>query len=330
MTALIILTYNNVECLRRCLESARKLDAGRVVPIIVDNASEPANLAAAIEAVGQAWGVEPQVLSASNAGAGGIGAHPVVVASTENLGYARGNNLGMKVAEAMGEAEYVLLANDDIVFTSDIVPGLRRVLAEEQSCGIAAPVLYRPGMKAIDHNCARRKEKVGDMIAENVLGYWWKWRGYRHAPRQMARYILASAARNEWPDRVGVDLPSGACMMASLDLMRRIGGLDSRTFLYYEENILMAKLSREGLRCVVDTRLGAVHLGAATTSKAAVSYDLAKESCRSQIYYVKEYSGAGLLVRFLHRLSAAFFLASCRLQHAVAPGYIRRKMRRAK
>lgn len=324
MTALIIVTYDNVDCLRRCLASARMLDSGAVVPVVVDNGSDSAGATAAADALAESWGVPAQVATPDDVAAGRLSRGPVVVRSRDNLGYARGNNLGVMAAEAMGEVEYVMFANDDVIFVDDIVPGLRRVLSEEKDCGIAGPVLYRPDMDSIDHNCARRAESVAQMISDNFLKYWWRWRRMPCSPGQRRRHMLQEMPRDKWPARLRAEMLSGACMMMRHDVFAVLGGFDPRTFLYYEENILMEKMRRAGLHAAIDTTLGAVHEGAATTSRASKSLQMMRESCRSQRIYVQYYTDAGRVLRLLHRLSVGFLLASHRLQRAVAPGRMRK------
>lgn len=320
MTALVIVTHNNADCLRRCLASARVLGGRGAIPVVVDNGSTQANLNAAIEALADTWGCRPQVVTPEEVQSGDLEPRPVVVTSRDNLGYARGNNLGVEAARTMIGVQYVLLANDDVIFTADIVPGLQRVLCEEEGCGVAGPVLYRPDMADIDHNCARMPEKASMMISDNFLKYWWRLRGMKRSPWQQRRYMLAGIGRDKWPRRLRVGMPSGACMMMRLDTFVDVGGFDERTFLYYEENILMEKLHRHGLHAVVDTTLGAVHLGAATTSQAPKSYEIMRESCRSQRLFVDKYTDAGPILRLFHRLSVFFLLASYGLQRAIAPG----------
>lgn len=328
MTALIILTYNNVECMRECLASARVLDAGRIVPIVVDNGSLPEVAPSIIEAVARAWGGEPQVVTADGLDSTRVRACPTVVRSEQNLGYARGNNLGLDVASAMPGVEYVLIANDDVMYVDDIVPGLQSMLCCDDNCGVATPVLYRTGLRDVDYNCARREEKVSEMIADNMLMYWWRWRGLRQSPRQRARFVLANISRAEWPERLIVDLPSGACMMMRTSVLDSVGRFDPHTFLYYEENILMAKLRRMGMCAMVDTRLKAVHMGAATTSVADRKYAMMLHSGRSQMWYVAHYSGASTLMRWMHRMSVFFMLGSHRLQQAIAPGFMKSRAKR--
>ncbi len=322
MTALIIVTYNNVECLRRCLASAREHCAGSVVPIIVDNGGAASGDAAVCDAVSEAWGESPHVLEPDMIGDVRIKAAAVVVTPRGNQGYARGNNLGASAARAIEGVDYVMFANDDVSFVADIVPGLRQVLFDDDKCGVASPVLLRPDMRSIDRNCARLSESVADMVSDNFLKYWWLWRGLSHSPSQSARYILPDTLDDACPARVKVDLTSGACMMMRLRDFERVGGFDPHTFLYYEENILQAKLSRLGMHAIVDTRLKAVHQGAATTSGMPDSYAIMRESCRSQRWYVKNYAQTGTLMSALHKISVFFLLCSYRAQKIIAPGYM--------
>ncbi len=115
--SLIILTYNNLEYTRLCLESIERHSGELSYEVIlVDNASQDET---------------PQFLRAYAQERLNVR----VLLNRTNLGFARGNNLG--AAEAQGE--YLVFLNNDIVVTPGWLPGLLRRL-EDPTVGMAGPV----------------------------------------------------------------------------------------------------------------------------------------------------------------------------------------------
>ena len=75
--------------------------------------------------------------------------HPLVLPyislllSSENDGYARGNNKGLKLAETDPEVTDVLILNNDILFVQDIIPSLLDYYYKLPDAGIVSPLLCK-------------------------------------------------------------------------------------------------------------------------------------------------------------------------------------------
>ncbi|MFN8641978.1 MAG: glycosyltransferase, partial [Candidatus Binatia bacterium] len=101
---LLILTWNRRADVLRCVASLPRLTYANLTPVVIDNASAD-DSAAALRAAQP--GLE-------------------ILANPRNLGYAGGNNVGIRWALARG-ADYVLLINSDTEVTPDLVTELVRV-----------------------------------------------------------------------------------------------------------------------------------------------------------------------------------------------------------
>jgi GT2 family glycosyltransferase len=64
---------------------------------------------------------------------------------------------------------------------------------------------------------------------------------------------------------VAVDWLSGACLAVRGDLLRQLGGLDERYFLYYEDEELCLQVRRRGYEVVLLPQLQAMHIGGASS-----------------------------------------------------------------
>ena len=114
--------------------------------------------------------------------------------------------------------------------------------------------------------------------------------------------------------RVEVEIISGSCFMVKKSIFEALGGFDSGTFLYYEENILWEKIRVLGLKNYLDCSVRLIHLGAATTSTQATSLFVAKCLIDSTRYYIKEFKKAGLMYRATMEIFYALFLLKMRIK----------------
>ena len=124
--SVIILTFNNLDLTRACLDSVlKRSDYPNLEVIVVDNASTDGT-PAYLEAFGQR--------------------HPEVrmVLNSENLGFAAGNNVGLEIATG----DYLVVLNNDTVVTPGWVLTLLRHFEREPALGLLGPVTGNIGNEA--------------------------------------------------------------------------------------------------------------------------------------------------------------------------------------
>lgn len=115
----ILINWNQEQDVYECLDSLRKLHYSNYEVIVVDNASTD----------GSANRIKckfPEI---------------ILLRNEENLGYAGGNNVGIKLALKHG-AEYILLLNSDTVASKSLLSVLIEALAINKSLGIVGPAIY--------------------------------------------------------------------------------------------------------------------------------------------------------------------------------------------
>ncbi len=221
----------------------------------------------------------------------------------QNCGYARGNNRGLDLAYADSEIDRVMILNNDILLTENIITPLNNDLDTIADVAIVTPLLYKRDGVSIDHTCARKAATLGQ-----ILGLWAVLHrttfGIMHRIYQ-SQFLLPTSSPDE--PLLRVELPSGSCMMCDKELFRKIGSFDPNTFLYYEENIIWEKIKALGLSNYLDKRISCIHLGAATTSTKSPSAFIAKCSVESTRYFIRNYTNAGLLYRWALEIFFALF-----------------------
>ena len=216
-TAVVVLNYNGLDDTLLCLESMRPLaDAGHDI-ILVDNGST----------------VDPR--EAASAVLPGLIYHRNPV----NLGYAGGNNSGIRLALDRG-ASFVLVLNNHTTVAPTIVEELRRQFDRDPSLGIVGPVV-----NFMDEPAAVMTDGVA----------------FNPGPGTEFFVRIPVPPVDVDPSLVPVDIVNGCCMMVRAEVFRAVGLLDEQFFIVHEESDLCLKAGRAGFRCAVYGRTLVWHKG---------------------------------------------------------------------
>ncbi len=198
--SIVIVNWNVRDLLRDCLQSvfASEIDVPPEV-IVVDNAS-------ADDSAAMVRAEFPQV---------------TLIASDENLGFARGSNLG--ASHATGD--FIFLLNPDTRLYPDTLHRLRDYLQAHPAVGVVAPqLLWADGSI---QSSRRRFPSLSTMLWESTLLE--QWFPHNHAA---ARYRFDDIPPTE---PLAVDWAVGAALFLRRDVWAQVGGLDGSFFMYFEE-----------------------------------------------------------------------------------------------
>ena len=152
----------------------------------------------------------------------------IVRRNERNLGYAGGNNRAIREALGAG-AHYVFLANDDTVLAEDALERMVQACEQDPSIGAAGPTLLyydRPDI-IID-----RGRMVDDETADEI-------------------YLDRGLSKNQGHhEELEVDCITGCGLLLRAETLGKVGLLDERFFLNYEETDLCRRIARAGQRVV--------------------------------------------------------------------------------
>lgn len=160
--------------------------------------------------------------------------HVRILESRENIGYSRGNALGIRHARG----KYLLVINPDNELEST---GLRTMVAameRDATIGILAPCLVYPDGSVRDS--FRRFPSVVDVLIKRTPLR-------RLFPGRLRHYLRADEDPRAVQD---ADWVVGACFLIRRDVYEKIGGLDPRFFLFFEDIDLCRRVRAAGLRVV--------------------------------------------------------------------------------
>jgi GT2 family glycosyltransferase len=166
-----------------------------------------------------------------------LGNRITLIESSENLGYAGGNNLAMREAFARG-ADYVWLFNSDALAPPDTLARMIEVCEADGRIGLASP-LIREENDRIQFAGRMFDLTVPDTCSTDDIGQARTWQA-------------------DHPDRIAL---TGTAMLVSRALFERIGGLDDSLFAYWEDTDYSIRSATAGFRNIVVFDVSIFHPG---------------------------------------------------------------------
>lgn len=239
MIAFVILHYNTIEHTLACIENIKAMiDTTDFHIIVVDNASpnkteiELSNLYEKDTTV-------------------------TVLCSKDNVGFAKGNNIGFKYAKNILKAKYIVLLNGDTrILTKNLSYAIEKEYAQFNA-GVIGPLIISGDGKVtsnpmrdmpVDFQTAKKfiSEYNGRLwgITHGVIGFAWGkiydifFRVRKKIERRFARDCVI---KDIWLDRIQrrENIVLHGCFLVFTPLyINRFDGLYERTFMYMEEDFL--------------------------------------------------------------------------------------------
>lgn len=219
---IIILNYNGKDVLKNCLASVFKLDFPNLEVVVVDNNSTDGSLEFAKANFSKA----------------------IFIKNEENLGYAAGNNVGIRFAlERL--ADYVLLLNNDTEVEKDFLAHLVAVAEKEKKSGLLSPVIFNGRDKTVwfsggTVNWLRMKAKHNQKI------------------------------RTE--DYYATGFVSGCALLVKAAVFKAIGLLDEDYFLYWEDVDFSVRARRAGFENLVVAKSWVDHFEKSESNRKQKTY----------------------------------------------------------
>lgn len=280
-TGIIILNYNNYYDTINCIQSVYQhcFDES-LLTVIVDNGSDNDSIIQ-ISTFLQHNKFNYKILNISQEIKNEDGSI-VIIPTNENLGYAKGNNIGIRFLINQ-KVDQILILNNDILFTSNIIIPLVNCLNAHPELGLVSPLLLKDE-KRIDYKCCRNNPTNWMIICESMS--FLKLPGIKRIVSR--NYILKTTPSIINNQIVFCDIISGACILAKTTTWEQLHGFDENTFLYYEESILFEKLKGLNLKTGILPEANAIHLGAKAT-KNITNTKILRIELESLLYFLKTY-----------------------------------------
>ncbi len=225
LVSIISINYNQAQVTCAMLASLRQLTYPNYEVIVVDNASpteDPGSIAAQF----------PEIQ---------------LIRSPQNLGFAGGNNLGIRAAKG----QYCLFLNNDTEVVPHLLEPLVAVFARDASVGVASPKLIFYGTNELIQYAGCDGGISPWTGRAHVTGYLEPDTGQHDASRPTA-------------------LVHGAAMMVPTEVIRRAGLMPELYFLYYEELDWCEMIKRMGYQSYYEAGATVYHKESVSVGQGSV------------------------------------------------------------
>lgn len=169
------------------------------------------------------------------------------IAAKKNLGFNKGNNLGIKKAQG----KYILIINTDIVFIyEDAIKKMFDFMEGHPNAALSGPQILNSD-KTIQYS-AMKFHKIWTPFCRRIfIGK------TKRGKRELERFEMADWSHNDTRD---VDWIFGACMMARKKAVDEVGMLDENLFLYFGDTDWARRFWKSGWEVYYVAEAKAVHL----------------------------------------------------------------------
>jgi GT2 family glycosyltransferase len=202
-----------------------------------------------------------------------------VVENKQNLGFSRGNNAGIEIAQG----EYILILNPDTIVHKGALKSLIEFADRHKTAGGFGCRVLNP-----DGTYQRTA-----MVFPTVRRLWihalsLHWMGMFCSWFVARRYVGWSGTTQR-----EIDWHSGCCIMIRSSLMKSLGGFDPQFFYHCEEVDLCFRIRLAGYRILFTPDAQITHLGGQSVKRAPKVFAI--ETHRSFYkYFYKHYGAEGV------------------------------------
>ena len=292
--SVIIVNWNTREILRDCLASIARETAATHEVIVIDNASTDGS-------AGMVAADFPDV---------------VLIANTDNKGFAGANNQGLEVARGA----HVLLLNPDTIVLDHAIDRMLGWLADHGDVGCVGCQVMEDAT-TIQRTCFADPTLLNIALVEFGL--------QRLNPRHR---FWGRAEYGDWDRTTGrdVDVVSGMFMLVPRAVLDAVGPLDDAFFIYSEEADWCRRIRKAGWRCVFAPVARIVHLDGGSKSTAQIRSRMYVQMQKSKMIYLRKHGGLpGVLGGRLIFVAAALLRGAVELARGGEEARARRRLSRA-
>jgi GT2 family glycosyltransferase len=202
---IVILNWNRPDDTIACVQSLQRMNYSNYQVVLVDNGSRD-------DSVKRLRAAFPTIDLIDNG---------------ENLGFAKGNNVGAKHLLKQ-QCDYVMLLNDDAEVAPDTIERLIVAAESDPAIGVVGPTICYYGQPRVIWSAGGAVSHHGEPS---------------HLDVDLDFSVVGTAPRD-------VDYVTGCAILVKRAVVERIGLLDERFFIYFEETEWCARAHQAGFRVV--------------------------------------------------------------------------------
>ncbi len=206
-----------------------------------------------------------------------------IIRLKKNVGFLIGNDIGF--LHIHPKSKYILMLNNDAYLERDCLARLVSAMERDESIGAAQPEIYFPD---------GRVQSLGNMYDTFCMG-----------TLQLGRHIGPEDFHLK-KEVYEVTYPCGAVALLRTSLIKRIGFLDPKFFLYHDDIDLGFRIWLSGYRVVTVRGAKAYHYGGYSTGR--INVDVYYFSTKSRVSLMLKYYQIWSLLRYLPTFLLLYFI----------------------
>lgn len=191
-----------------------------------------------------------------------------VIINDENVGFARGNNVGFKILKEKFACDFIIMINSDIKIIDEDFLRLIDDEYNESNFSVLGPMIILPNGN-ID-NCETKMPNIKQLkrnIFKNRIIILLNYINVYNLIVKIVKKINPNiyVKKDKKDKRLENVVLHGCCLIFSEKYITKFDGLDDRTFLYYEEQLLFNRLKKNNMLSVYNPNIKVIHNESATT-----------------------------------------------------------------
>lgn len=239
---IVILNWNRFNETKECLDSLTKLEKEHyyIKVLVIDNASTD----------GSSQKIKDYLNSFSLCSE--------LIVNHENLGFAGGNNIGIKKA-IQENFDYILLINNDTIADPKLISNLAQVASQDSQAGLLTGKIYfAPGFEY--HKNRYKEDERGKVI-------WYAGGLIDWDNIYCSHQGVDEVDKGQYEKISETNFITGCCMLIRKEVVEKIGLFDEKYYLYLEDVDLSVRAKRAGYKLLFVPEAKLWHKNASSSGK---------------------------------------------------------------
>lgn len=175
--------------------------------------------------------------------------HAIYLESPGNIGFAAGNNLGLK-RSLQDQADIIVLINNDTIVPKDLIVNILNSPIADNEVGLVGGLIYFA--KGFEFEEKYKKEDLGRVI-------WYAGGKYDWNNVYASHLGVNEVDHGQFTEPKETDFVTGCLFITKKEILKKVGLFDERYCLYFEDSDLGLRIKKAGYKLKVDPKIKIWH-----------------------------------------------------------------------
>lgn len=223
--------------------------------------------------------------------------------SGENRGYSAGNNIGIRYLMEHTDDDIIGIVNPDVSFDDDFLQQLCEAFAMHEEYAVFTGVQHRKD-GSVSNRAFWPELTRWTTIRSNL---WLLNKIANYQTEYNMRFVRETLAQAQGQKLIEVPVIEGCCFFMRRCAWEKIGLLDERIFLFFEEDILSHKIHQKGWKIGVLPQASFLHDHSTTIKSVYSNLQMDFLLLKSRGKFYRNYLSQGFFDNLIYSLSTAIF-----------------------